>query len=115
MERQVHIFPNATVHGIYQIVVDRRGHLDLLAILVLDQAGPGIVDQGDGAVERTPDGQRRLSSMNAVPKVETLMAKWDPDIVVVQTGTNRFRIARSDQNCENHSCPTELIVGALGS
>lgn len=41
--------------------------------------------------------------------------RYDTGDAVVQTGTNRFRIARSDQNCENHSCPTELIVGALGS
>ena len=45
--------------------------------------------------ERTPTSQRRLPGISAVPKVESLMAKWDPDIVVVQTGTNLYAPLRS--------------------
>lgn len=45
--------------------------------------------------ERTPSSQRRLPGISAVPKVETLMAKWNPDIVVVQTGTNLYAPLRS--------------------
>jgi len=41
--------------------------------------------------------------------------KFESGAAVVQTGNNKFRIARSDENCEKQSCPTELIVGALGS
>ena len=45
--------------------------------------------------ERTPNSQRRLPSIGAVPKVESLMAKWEPDVVVVQTGTNLYAPLRS--------------------
>jgi hypothetical protein len=45
--------------------------------------------------ERTPTSQRRLPGISAVPKIETLMARWKPDIVVVQTGTNLYASLRS--------------------
>lgn len=45
--------------------------------------------------ERTPTSERRLPRIGAVPKVETLMSKWNPDIVVVQTGTNLYASLRS--------------------
>ena len=48
--------------------------------------------------ERTPETERRLSSIRAVPKVETLMAKWHPDVVVVQAGTNLYSTLRSPQH-----------------
>lgn len=48
--------------------------------------------------ERTPETERRLSSIRAVPKVETLMEKWHPDIVVVQAGTNLYSTLRSPKH-----------------
>jgi hypothetical protein len=45
----------------------------------------------------------------------TANIQFDAGAAVVQTGNNKFRIARRDENCEKGSCPTELIVGALGS
>ncbi|MDA0813515.1 MAG: SGNH/GDSL hydrolase family protein [Verrucomicrobia bacterium] len=45
--------------------------------------------------ERTPTSERRLSRIGAVPKVEALMSSWNPDIVVVQTGTNLYASLRS--------------------
>jgi hypothetical protein len=45
--------------------------------------------------ERTPSSQRRLPRIQAVPKVETLISKWNPDIIVVQTGTNLYAPLRS--------------------
>ena len=47
--------------------------------------------------ERTPTSERRLPAIGAVPKVETLMARWNPDIVVVQTGTNLYASLRSNK------------------
>jgi hypothetical protein len=48
--------------------------------------------------ERTPETERRLSSLRAVPKVGTLMERWHPDIVVVQAGTNLYSTLRSPRN-----------------
>ena len=45
--------------------------------------------------ECTPTSERRLPGISEVPKVESLMAKWNPDIVVVQTGTNLYASLRS--------------------
>jgi len=45
--------------------------------------------------ERTPTSQRRLPGISAVPKIDTLIAKWNPDIVVVQTGINLYAPLRS--------------------
>ncbi|MEM7144913.1 MAG: SGNH/GDSL hydrolase family protein [Verrucomicrobiota bacterium] len=53
--------------------------------------------------ERTPNTERRLSSIAAVPKVETLMAKWKPDIVVVQSGTNLYAPLRSSRHSKEHN------------
>ena len=43
-----------------------------------------------GYWEKTPVSDKRVRSIKAVPKIESLLAKWDPDIVVVQTGTNLY-------------------------
>ena len=44
---------------------------------------------------RTPDAEKRRSMIKNVPKVETLIESYDPDIVVVQTGTNMYASLRS--------------------
>lgn len=53
--------------------------------------------------ERTPNTERRLSSIGAVPKVETLMEKWRPDIVVVQSGTNLYAPLRSSRHSKEYN------------
>ena len=45
--------------------------------------------------ERTPASERRLPGISPVPKLEPLLAKWKPDVVVVQTGTNLYAPLRS--------------------
>ena len=68
-----------------------------------------------GYWERTPNTQRRLSSMGAVPKVETLMAKWNPDIVVVQTGTNLYSTLRSKKRSKEANVrEVESLIGKMG-
>ena len=41
--------------------------------------------------------------------------RFDAGAAVVQTDGNRFRITGCDTKADNQSCPTELIIGALGS
>jgi lysophospholipase L1-like esterase len=68
-----------------------------------------------GYWERTPDAQRRLSSIGAVPKVEALMAKWDPDIVVVQTGTNLYSTLRSKRRSKEANVQeVESLISKMG-
>lgn len=49
---------------------------------------------------RTPDGEKRTSMIKTVPKVEALIKTYDPDIVVVQTGTNMYASLRSKRRSE---------------
>ena len=65
--------------------------------------------------ERTPSSQRRLRSISAVPKLETLMAKWQPDIVVVQTGTNLYASLRSSRRSKEANVrEVESLVSKMG-
>jgi len=41
--------------------------------------------------------------------------RFDSGTAVVQTGTNTFRIAEGSVDAIKQTCPTELILGALGS
>ncbi len=68
-----------------------------------------------GYWEKTPAGERRLSSIGAVPKVESLMAKWEPDIVVVQTGTNLYSTLRSKKRSKEANVrEVEGLIAAMG-
>ncbi len=56
-----------------------------------------------GYWEKTPEDERRLGYIKAVPKVEDLLTEIRPDFVVVQTGVNLYATLRSkrrpkDQN-----------------
>ena len=51
--------------------------------------------------ERTPTSQRRLPGISPVPKIEGLLAKWKPDIVIVQTGTNLYAPLRSKKRTKS--------------
>ena len=53
-----------------------------------------------GFWEKTPKQERRLKNIQAVPKVEDLLEICDPDIVVVQTGTNLYSSLRSKRREE---------------
>lgn len=44
---------------------------------------------------KTPDSEKRVRVVKAVPKVEDLMKKINPDVVVIQTGTNLYASLRS--------------------
>ncbi|MCB1092375.1 MAG: SGNH/GDSL hydrolase family protein, partial [Verrucomicrobiae bacterium] len=48
-----------------------------------------------GFWEKTPDREKRLGYIKAVPKIEHLIADIHPDIVVVQTGVNLYATLRS--------------------
>ncbi len=48
-----------------------------------------------GFWKKTPSGERRQRTVKAVPKVEQLIKLYNPDIVVVQTGTNLYASLRS--------------------
>ena len=48
-----------------------------------------------GYWEKTPEKERRVGYIRAVPKVEDLLEKYDPNIVVVQTGVNLYATLRS--------------------
>ncbi len=64
--------------------------------------------------ERTPHSQRRLSSISPVPKVETLLERWDPHIVVVQTGTNLYSTLRSEKRSKEANVrELENLIGKM--
>ena len=54
-----------------------------------------------GFWEKTPKLERRLKKIEEVPKVEDLLNHCDPDIVVVQTGTNLYSSLRSKRREES--------------
>ncbi|MGK0187585.1 MAG: hypothetical protein ACI9R3_003373 [Verrucomicrobiales bacterium] len=49
---------------------------------------------------RTPQAEKRRSMIKTVPKVETLIETYDPDIVIVQTGTNMYASLRSKRRSD---------------
>jgi hypothetical protein len=48
-----------------------------------------------GFWKKTPSGEQRQRTVKAVPKVESLIKLYNPDVVVVQTGTNLYSSLRS--------------------
>lgn len=50
---------------------------------------------------RTPTKERRMKTIKRVPKVETLIESYDPDIVIIQTGTNMYATLRSKRRTQN--------------
>lgn len=48
-----------------------------------------------GYWEKSDSHERRLKSISRVPKVEPLLAKFDPDLVIIQTGTNLYAPLRT--------------------
>jgi hypothetical protein len=53
-----------------------------------------------GHWRRTPDENRKFSSYKRVPKVESLIESYNPDMVIVQTGTNMYATLRSKRRSE---------------
>ena len=53
-----------------------------------------------GHWRRTPRENRRFGTYRQVPKVETLIEDYDPDVVIVQTGTNMYATLRSKRRTE---------------
>ena len=51
-----------------------------------------------GYWEKTPGGEQRENVARGVPKVESLLERYDPDVVVVQTGTNLYSTLRSKRS-----------------
>ncbi len=64
-----------------------------------------------GYWEKFPDGERRLGYIRAVPKIENLMERHKPDIVVVQTGINLYATLRSKrkEQAQNYKEVKSLI------
>ncbi|MFT5853000.1 MAG: hypothetical protein ACI8XO_000240, partial [Verrucomicrobiales bacterium] len=56
-----------------------------------------------GYWEKTPFKEHRQSVVKAVPKVEKLLERYDPDIVVVQTGTNLYSTLRSKRRSKENN------------
>jgi hypothetical protein len=56
-----------------------------------------------GYWEKTPLRERRQSVISAVPKVESLLERYDPDVVVVQTGTNLYAPLRSKRRTKENN------------
>lgn len=48
-----------------------------------------------GFWKKTPRAESRVNIIKAVPKLEPLLAEHDPDVVVIQTGTNLYSSLRS--------------------
>ena len=51
-----------------------------------------------GYWEKFPNSEKRLQYIRAVPKLESLMEKHHPDVVVVQTGINLYATLRSKRH-----------------
>ena len=64
-----------------------------------------------GYWEKTPVGERRLRYIRAVPKLESLISKHHPDVVVIQTGINLYATLRSRRHSreENRAKVRSLI------
>lgn len=41
--------------------------------------------------------------------------QFDSGAAVVQSGAKTYRVAGCNVDSQNHACPTELIIGAIGS
>lgn len=55
----------------------------------------GTIASDIGFWKKTPSAEQRLRAVKAVPKVESLIELYNPDVVVVQTGTNLYSSLRS--------------------
>lgn len=64
-----------------------------------------------GFWEKSPSSERRLGYVRAVPKLEDLIARHKPNVVVVQTGINLYATLRSKRRTkqENVTEVTSLI------
>lgn len=56
-----------------------------------------------GYWEKTPANESRRNITRAVPKVETLMERYNPDVVIVQTGTNLYATLRSKRRSKENN------------
>lgn len=56
-----------------------------------------------GYWEKTPSKENRKSVTRGVPKVESLLERFDPDVVVVQTGTNLYATLRSKRRSKENN------------
>jgi len=65
-----------------------------------------------GYWEKTPGGEQRQNVARGVPKVETLLERYDPDVVVVQTGTNLYSSLRSKRRSKENN--VKEVEGLLG-
>lgn len=65
-----------------------------------------------GYWEKTPTLEKRVGYIRAVPKVETLLDSYKPDVVVVQTGVNLYATLRSKrrEKAENIKLVETLIM-----
>ena len=67
-----------------------------------------------GYWEKTPGGEQRESVARGVPKVESLLERYDPDVVVVQTGTNLYSTLRSKRRTkENNVKEVECLLSHM--
>ncbi len=64
-----------------------------------------------GYWEKTPNAQRRVGYVRAVPKVEALLKKIKPDVVVIQTGVNLYATLRSKRR--EHTENVKLVEGLI--
>lgn len=56
-----------------------------------------------GYWEKSPSGERRTGFIRAVPKLETLLQKHKPNVVVVQTGINLYATLRSRRHSKEEN------------
>ena len=56
-----------------------------------------------GYWEKTPSDEKRQGTTRGVPKIEKLLEKFDPDVVVVQTGTNLYATLRSKRRSKKNN------------
>ncbi len=48
-----------------------------------------------GYWEKTPKSERRVGYIGRVPKIDELVARWKPNVVVIQGGTNMYSVLTS--------------------
>ena len=68
-----------------------------------------VISSDIGFWEKTPKLERRLKKISEIPKVEELLDVCDPDIVVVQTGTNLYSSLRSKRREQSENI--QLVSG----
>lgn len=75
----------------------------------------GPTSSNIGYWEKTPKSERRVTYIARVPKLDEMVARWRPHVVVIQGGTNMYSVLTSKRRTkEGNVAELERLLGRMG-